>query len=147
MTGKRGACIQQWGFKTLPRYLLWKVNRFYVDEKWTAQKRNVEVTMPIDFDVASLMSKGWFVFSFRVTSRYPFCMSIYLFWTKNISAYVSVLSLIARSQVSSCVSFCVTFVCVRFATRRTRIWQRAPTKGCCCCSERRVHQSHHRHGI
>ena len=58
MTGTRGTCTRQWGFNTLPRYLLWKVNRFYVDEKWTPQKRDVEVDMPLELDVANLMSKG-----------------------------------------------------------------------------------------
>eukprot|EP00750_Incisomonas_marina_P007091 INCI14764.6.p1 GENE.INCI14764.6~~INCI14764.6.p1 ORF type:complete len:961 (-),score=193.48 INCI14764.6:128-3010(-) len=58
VTGRKGTCTRQWGFKTLPRFLLWKVNRFYVDEKWTPQKRDVEVEMPQELDIANLMSTG-----------------------------------------------------------------------------------------
>ncbi|KAH8062796.1 hypothetical protein JL721_8704 [Aureococcus anophagefferens] len=53
-TGARGAATRTARLKTCPRYLLLKVNRYYVSQTWEAKKMDVLVDVPRTLDLSFL---------------------------------------------------------------------------------------------
>ena len=53
-TGARGVATRAARLKTCPRYLLLKVNRYYVSESWEAKKLDVLIDVPRSLDLSTL---------------------------------------------------------------------------------------------
>jgi len=53
-TNSRGKATRRQRLATSPRYLLLKLNRYYVSSSWEAKKMDVDVEMPLKLDISAL---------------------------------------------------------------------------------------------
>ena len=58
LDGRKGIALQSRRFATFPKYLLLRINRFYTDEKWTPQKLNAKVKVPLELNISEFAARG-----------------------------------------------------------------------------------------